>query len=182
MITAAAISRMPTLLLLGAIVVPVSSLEASRLVIRQMKYRSSETEHPTVLYTSTLAPDTGSDDVPPFLFGFLLPLISASAVMWALHRNKQLCCSQDTVNDETIPSEIILESNVTQKGGCTEKEDIELQSVVGGRAGASLRNDPVVGSSLLNESDWTDENDEPKEGSFSWMENSSAAKYHYLND
>lgn len=184
MASATAHSRVPTLFLFCSILlVPIrSSNSLSNVVMRGMKYHAIETGNPTPHPSSTLAPDIASHDEPLLRFGFLFPLISASAIMWALHRNKQLCCSQDTSNDETIPSEIIIDGKEAKMEVHTTKEAQELLSVVGGRANASIRNDPVVGSSMLNESDWTEESDAPQDTSFSWMENSSAAKYQYLND
>jgi cell division protein FtsL len=176
------ISRITTLLLLGVIVVPVSVVHASS-VVREISHHTTEAGHLHLRPSNTPPPaGVGNHNAPPVHFAFIFPLLSASAIMWAMHRNKQLCCSRDTSIDESIPSEIMVEETATKTQGRTAKEDIELQSVVGGKSRASLKNDPVVESSLLNESDWTDENDEPQETSFSWMEKSSSAKYHYLND
>jgi len=118
----------------------------------------------------------------PFQFSILLPLISASAIMWAMRRNNRICCNEDTVVDDSIPSEIIL-SHRTETKQPDPKPDIELQSVVGThRTRTSIGNDPVTGTSMLNQSDWTDEMSQQKDSSFSWMEETSAVDYRYMND
>lgn len=118
----------------------------------------------------------------PLQFSILLPLLSASAIMWALHRHKQICCSGDSAADDSIPSEIVLGEKEGKKKS-SPKPDIELQCVVGNhRSRTSMKYDPVMEASLLNQSDWTDENSQKKDSSFSWMEESSAANYEYMND
>lgn len=145
-----------------------------------------ETQDPVLNTTpsnQTLAAENGTDGRPPLQFSFVFPLFSV-VIMWAIHKNKHMCCNDDTVVDDSIPSEIILDSSGTERARIEKsppKPDIELQSVVGNhRSRNSLRNEAVKGTSMLNQTSWSDETSQQKDSSFSWMEESS--NYRYMND
>jgi hypothetical protein len=109
-------------------------------------------------------------------WAFLLPLVAMSFSMWVL-KHGQRCCSGDTVMDDSIPFEIVVERKEEPK-----PEDIELQQVVASKAENHMSgNDPVQGLSMLNCSDWT-EDELSKDNSFSWMENGSTVEYMNMKD
>jgi hypothetical protein len=105
----------------------------------------------------------------------LFPLLSMSGIMWAIRKHGRRCFSVDTVFDDTVPSEIVVESKEDKP------EDIELQHVPVFKAKNQAENDPVNGLSMLNCSDWT-EDDISKDNSLNWMEKVSTVEYLYMKD
>jgi hypothetical protein len=75
----------------------------------------------------------------------LLPMIST--IMWAIRKHGTRCCGADIL-DDTVPDEIVV-----------QLEDIELQNVPLSlmRSATKDLDDPVTGLSMLNTSDWTDD-------------------------
>jgi hypothetical protein len=122
----------------------------------------------------TLSPKTTVKDRSTH-WAVLFPLLSMSSIMWAIRKHGRRCCSVDTVFDDTVPSEIVVESKEDKP------EDIELQHVPVFKAKNQAEHDPVNGLSMLNCSDWT-EDDISKDNSFNWMENGSTVEYLYMKD
>jgi hypothetical protein len=105
-----------------------------------------------------------------------------SFAVWFVRKQGRACCSCNTVvdDDESIPSQIVIKQDKSNK---EHAENIELQNVMGSRLEKkqSLK-DPVDNLSMLNHSDWTDD-EQSAEQSFSWVENGSTTiGYFYMSD
>ena len=162
-----------------------SSVASSSFVVTVAKREAPPSQAPSILNNEKrYQGDHNNVRDPPLKFSFLIPLISAGAIMWAMHRNKKLCCTDCTGIEEVgIPSEIVLDdahSSITkcQMRHKTILNDIELQSVDPKEPTTS----PIAPPSTSQKADWIDDFSDQKDTSFSWMEVSSSAKYQYLND
>ena len=121
----------------------------------------------------TLFSNASSTIKPPMSWAFLFPLLSMSYLMWALRKHGKRCCSDSDVLDDEVPLEIV----VTHK---EEKlEDIELQEIPVLRLDTEKDKDPVEGLSMLNTSDWT-EDDPWKDHSGSGFDEVSSLGYRQM--
>jgi hypothetical protein len=137
---------------------------------------------PSTLHSSPSTSAKHRSTSPPISsWAFLFPLLSVSGMIWAIRKHGLRCCSDESILGDTIPSEIVLERKRKPEDWKTP-EDIELQHVViKNKAENQTKNDPVSGLSMLNCSDWT-EDDVSKDNSFSWVEDGPIASYLYMED
>ena len=86
---------------------------------------------------------------PSTTWALIFPAISVSVLSLFLRKHGIQCCGDATaVQDDSVPAEIVVRY----------MEDIELQSVHPIPAVSHRQKDPVQGLSMLDTSDWTDEN------------------------